>query len=160
MEAAGKYYTSPRIAPRLVAASSYELYIHIYTVCCAKTMYTRNIIQHTYLKAYGEKEIRWHGQICHCIVIASVIVSYYMNGARDSDDGTLILHAEDSFLLISNYLVVLTRLTSVCYRSATAEKHNDAFLTLGTFLEYFIRNTMYRGSFCFNNKQTDSFLFR
>ena len=84
-----------------------------------------------------------------------------MNGARDSDDGTLILHAEDSFMLISNYLVVLTRLTSVCYRSATAEKHNDAFLALGTFLEYFRgRNTMYRGSSCFNNKQTDSFLFR
>lgn len=39
-----------------------------------------------------------------------------------------------------NYLVVPTRLTSVCYLSTIAEKYNDTFLALGTFLEYFRRN--------------------
>lgn len=61
----GSYYTSPRIARRLVAASSYVVHTYIHGLLRKNNVYSKHYSTYI-LEGAWRKRIRWHGQICHC----------------------------------------------------------------------------------------------
>lgn len=62
----GSYYTSPRIARRLVAASSYVVHTYIHGLLRKNNVYSKHYSTYILIKSAWRKGIRWHNQICHC----------------------------------------------------------------------------------------------
>lgn len=120
----GSYYTSPRIARRLVAASSYVVHTYIHGLLRKNNVYSKHYSTYI-LESAWRKRICWHGQICHC----RSEYRYLLYQQKRLVEGTLILHPKEVFCNLHELSRCINGLTSVL------SKLNNVF-GVGTFLEY------------------------